>query len=62
MEYTKTIREEVLYVYVLFKTRGELLYQHTKLQATDESFRSDKARTASVLNNFKTDQSYESEG
>ena len=36
-----------------------MLYQHTKLQATDESFRSDKARTASVLNNFKSDQSYE---
>ena len=30
-------------------------YQHIKLQATVENFRSDKARTASVVNDFKND-------
>ena len=39
--------------YVLFKTRAAVLYQHRK--ATAESFRSDKAWTASVLNGFKND-------
>ena len=35
-----------------------LKYQRIKLQATVENFRSDKARTASVVNDFKNDQSH----
>ena len=43
---------------VLLKTRAAVLYEPVQLKATAQSFRSDKPRTASVLNDFKNEQSY----
>ena len=36
-----------------------MLYQHIKIEAEPRYSDGDKARTASVLNDFKNDQSYE---
>ena len=36
-----------------------MLYRHVKVGVTAKSFRSDKRRTASVLNDFIDDRSYE---
>ena len=38
---------------LLFNSRAGVLSQHIKVEATAESFRSDKVRTASVLNDFQ---------
>ena len=43
---------------VPFKTQAAALYRHIKLKATAKSSRADKARTASVLDDFKNGQSH----
>ena len=45
--------------YVLFIKQARVLYQHIKAQREAECLDSDKAQTASFINGFKNNQSYE---